>query len=97
MEMELERGERSRLARESGYSQQMLSYILLGKRRPHWRSDKLKNLVENTGVPKTIWLDGDPNQIVWAIIKGGKYDYAKSDSGESETGQVSFSAKNQTG
>jgi hypothetical protein len=76
-EPKLKWGERTRLARLSGYTQQMISYMTSkgkgdnysrDRRRPYWHSPKLKRLCKVTGTTKDLWLDGSPEEIIAGII-----------------------------
>ena len=65
-------GDQARIARESGYSQQMISCLCTGERRPHWRSARFKKLCAVTGTDPEIWQEGTPAEIKEAIKKGRK-------------------------
>jgi len=60
------------LANESGYSQQMISYLLSAKRRPYLYSEKFKQLCLITGTPPGLWLSGSGEDIREGIAKKSK-------------------------
>jgi plasmid maintenance system antidote protein VapI len=51
----------SKLAKQIGKSEALVSLIVNGKRRPSWQT--AKKLAKTTGTRPELWLDGSPEKI----------------------------------
>lgn len=57
----------TKLAAQIGISQGFLSNILIGRRRPHYKT--AKNLAAATNTEPVLWLEGSPEEIKKALLK----------------------------
>jgi len=60
------------LANGSGYSQQMISYLLSAQRRPYLYSEKFRRLCQITKTHPHLWMIGSGEDIRAGIAKKNK-------------------------